>query len=120
MDQIWSVLPQMIQALAATPMDGGDIMFSNMDIKGGFWRMVCEEGEEWNFAYTLQNHKGEPVEIVVPFALQMGWALSPPFFCAAPKTARDVASSYAAETIGALPQHPLEDKTLPPADDVVF
>ena len=81
---------------------------------------LCEEGEEWNFAYVLPNHKGEPVEIVVPSALQMGWALSPPFFCAASETVRDVASEYAAEPIGALPQHPLEDKTMPPEDDVRF
>ena len=46
MDQIGSVLPRMIEALAATPMEGGDIMFSKLDIKDGFWRMVCEEGEE--------------------------------------------------------------------------
>ena len=51
----------MIEALAAAPMEGGDIMFSKLDIKDGFWRMVCEEGEEWNFAYVLPNHKGEPV-----------------------------------------------------------
>ena len=68
----------MIEALAATPMDGGDILFSKLDIKDGFWRMVCEEGEEWNFSYVLTNQKGGPVEIVVPSVLQMGWALSPP------------------------------------------
>ena len=40
----------MIEVLAAAPLDGDDIMFSKLDIKEGFWRMVCEEGEEWNFA----------------------------------------------------------------------
>ena len=69
----------MIEMLTAAPMDDGDIMFSKLDIKDGFWRMVCEEGEEWNFTYTLPDHKGEPVEVVVP-ALQMGYALSPPLF----------------------------------------
>ena len=72
MDQIGSMLPRMIEALAAAPMERGDIMFSKLDIKDGFWRMVCEEGEEWNFACVLSNHKGEPVGIVVPSALQMG------------------------------------------------
>jgi len=79
MDQIGSVLPRMIEALAAAHMEGGDIMFSKLEIKDGFWRMVCEEGEDWNFAYMLPNHEVEPVKIVVPSALQMGWALSPPF-----------------------------------------
>ena len=102
MDQIGSVLPRMIEALTAAPMDGENIMFSKTDIKDGFWRMVYKEGEEWNFAYVLPNHKGGPVEIVVPCALQMGWALSPSLFYAASETERDVASSYAAEPIGAL------------------
>ncbi|KAL7546620.1 hypothetical protein ACHAWF_015384 [Thalassiosira exigua] len=88
-----------------------------LDIKDGFWRMVCAEGQEWNFAYVLPNHPGEPVEVVVPSALQMGWALSPPFFCAASETARDVAASYVQERLGALPPHPLEGLTMP-EDDV--
>ena len=35
-DQIGSVLPWMIEALAAAPMEGDDIMFSKLDIKDGF------------------------------------------------------------------------------------
>ena len=35
-DQIGSVLSQMIEALAATPMDRGTIMFSKLDIKDSF------------------------------------------------------------------------------------
>jgi hypothetical protein len=33
---------------------------------------------------------GDTVQLVIPDALQMGWSESPPFFCAATKTARDV------------------------------
>ena len=113
-DQIGKVLPRLIAALAGADLTKGDVMFSKLDIKDGFWRLMCEEGMEWNFAYVLPNHPGEPVEIVVPSALQMGWALSPHFFCAASETARDVAESYVAEPVGALPPHPLEDMTMPP------
>ena len=52
-DQIGWVLPRMIEALAAVPIGGGNIMFSKLDIKDGFWRMVCKEGEGWNFVYVL-------------------------------------------------------------------
>ena len=114
-DQIGTVLPRIIEALATADPSKGDIRFSKLDIKDGFWRMVCREGEEWNFAYILPNHEGEPVEVVVPSALQMGWALSPPFFCAASETARDVAASFAREPVGALPKHPKEELTLPEA-----
>jgi len=115
MDQLGTALPRIIEALAFAPKgeDDGPIMMSKLDIKDGFWRMVCEAGQEWNFAYILPNKPGEPIEIVVPSALQMGWALSPPFFCAASETARDVAQTYVAEEIGALPEHPLENMMMP-------
>jgi hypothetical protein len=38
--QIGGVPLRMIEALAAAPMEGGNIMFSNLDIKDNFWRMV--------------------------------------------------------------------------------
>ena len=60
----------------------------------GFWRLDCQEGEEWNFAYVLPQEQGKPVQLVVPTSLQMGWVESPPYFCAASETARDVAAHY--------------------------
>ena len=86
-----------------------------VDLTDGFWRVMAKEGEEWNFAYVLPNHPGKPVEIVVPAALQMGWALSPPFFCAASETARDVSEQLVHEPVGTLPEHPLEAMTMPEA-----
>jgi hypothetical protein len=112
-DQIGTVLPRIIAAIVEAPEEMGDIMMAKLDIKDGFWRMVCEAGQEWNFAYVLPNHPGQPVEIVVPSALQMGWVESPPFFCPASETGRDVAAAYVTEPLGSLPAHPLEDHTMP-------
>ena len=42
----------------------------------------------------------------------MGWALSPPFFCAASETALDIAASYVSEPIGSIPPHPMEHLTM--------
>ena len=57
------------------------------DIKDGFWRLDCEEGKEWNFAFVLPQPPGEPVRLVIPSSLQMGWVDSPGYFCAASETA---------------------------------
>ena len=57
-NQIGSVLPRIIEAMASAPDEGGDIMFSKLDIADGFWRMVCEGGQEWNFEYVLPVHLG--------------------------------------------------------------
>ena len=48
------------------------IFSTKWDIKDGFWGLVCQEGEEWNFSYVLPQPEGEPVKLVVPTSLQMG------------------------------------------------
>jgi len=70
------------------------IFMAKWDIKYEFWRLDCEEGEEWNFCYVLPQAEGEPTRLVVPTSLQMGWIESPPYVCAASETGRDVAASY--------------------------
>ena len=91
MNQLGTVLPRIIEAVANAPEEDGDILFAKLDIKDGFWRMVVPEGAEWNFAYVLPQKPGEPIRLVIPSALQMGWCESPPFFCSASETARDIA-----------------------------
>ena len=81
------------------------------DIKDEFWRMDCREGEEWNFAYVLPQPEGEPIRLVIPTSLQMGWVESPPYFCAATETARDIATTYIETGIGTLPNHKFEQYT---------
>ena len=44
----------------------------------------------------------------VPTSLQMGWVESPPYFCAASETARNVAVEYIETPAGSLPPHRLE------------
>ena len=75
------------------------------DIKDGFWRLDAEESAKWNFSYVLPQHPREPIYLVVPISLQMGWVESPPFFCAASETARDVAQDYCELKLGTLPPH---------------
>ncbi len=48
---------------------------------------------------------GMPIVIVVPFLLQMGWVESPPHFCTATETARDIASDYSNTPIGSITPH---------------
>ena len=78
------------------------------DIQDGFWRLNCREGKEWNFCYFWPQHPDEPCRLVVPTSLQMGWVESPPYFCAASETARDVAVEYIETAIGGLPAHKVE------------
>ena len=91
MSQLGSVLPRLIESVARAPVEQGNMMFSKLDIKDGYWRMMVEYGKHLNFAYVLPDVAGARIRIVIPSALQMGWAESPPFFCAATETACDIA-----------------------------
>jgi hypothetical protein len=86
-DQMGHSLERIIHAFAEAGEDDKAFM-AKYDIKDGFWRMQCKQGKEWNFCYVLLQPEGEPVRLVVPASLQMGWVKSPPYFCAASKTAR--------------------------------
>ena len=103
-DQLGECLMRIIHAFAEAD-DDAKIFMAKWDIKDGFWRMDCREGEEWNFSYVLPQPEGEPVMLVVPTSLQMGWVESPPYFCAASETARDIATEYTDMPVGSLPNH---------------
>ena len=76
---------------------------SKLDVKDGFWRVVTGEGAKWNFAYVLPDKPGQPIRLVVPTSIQMGWSKSPAYFCAATETARDIADDYVRQELGTLP-----------------
>lgn len=112
MGKLGTVIPRLIQALAKS-IENQPVHFAKFDIKDGFWRMVVERGAEWNFCYVLPKlDNTEPTRIVVPQALQMGWVESPPFFCSASETARDVATKLL-PIANTLPNHPLKNRTIP-------
>ena len=90
-EQVGMVMPFITEALAKAPLSEDPTHFSKLYIKSGFWRMVCAVGEEWNIVYVLKNYPEELTELVIPFALQMGWKVYPCFFHVASKTARDIA-----------------------------
>ncbi|EJK43807.1 hypothetical protein THAOC_37712 [Thalassiosira oceanica] len=98
--------------------DDAVIFFSKFDIQDGFWRMINEVGKEYNFAFVMPTTDDEPLQIVVPSSLQMGWVNSPNFFSGASETARDVADDYAEAPIGALPEHHLEKGTAPSKEEM--
>jgi hypothetical protein len=98
------LLSRIIHAFAKAD-DDDKFFMAKWDVKDGFWCMDCREGEQWNFAYVLPQPTGEPIFLVIPSSLQMGWVESPPFFCTAMETSRDVATQYCKTPVGLLPNH---------------
>jgi len=114
-DQLGHSLMRVIHAFAEADPEA-KVFSVKFDIKDGFWRLDCQKGEEWNFAYVLPQAAGEPIRLVIPTSLQMGWVESPPYFCAASETARDVAEQYMETPVGSLPRHKFADLALAGAD----
>ena len=47
------------------------------------------------FLRTLPRYNpDDPIQLVIPDALQMGWSESPALFCAATETAREIADKF--------------------------
>jgi hypothetical protein len=116
MAELGNVLPRLIYAVATAPDGNGPVLFSKLDVKDGYWRMVVPQEDEWHFAYVLPKASpDEPTQLVIPSCLQMGWCDSPSYFCAASETARDVAETLAGQPMGTLKSHPLERYLVPPS-----
>ena len=115
MAQLGSCIQRIIATLAHHYNIKYPFMFCKLDIKDGYWRMVVSTDDAWHFCYMITPEPGTAMEdilIVVPHSLQMGWRESPPYFCAATETARDVIQDMFI-TLPPLPQHPLETKMTP-------
>jgi hypothetical protein len=104
LDQMGHSLSRIIHAFASASADER-VFMTKWDIKDGFWRLNCAEGEEWNFAYVLPESTGPSTKLVVPNSLQMGWIESPPYFCTALETGHDIAEWYTETPVGALLEH---------------
>jgi hypothetical protein len=112
MAKLGTTLHRIIHTLAENYNTKAPFVFAKCDIKDGFWRMVVDEKDSWNFCYTIpppsKTTPIEDIEIVVPTSLQMGWCESPPFFCAATETGRDVIQALF-QRLQQIPAHPMEN-----------
>ena len=109
MFELGNVIPRIIWAMALSKDESTPFMFSKVDLKDGYWRMAVSAEDAWNFAYILPGGKPEdPIQLVIPDALQMGWSESPPFFCAATETARDIIQAELNTNVY-VPEQPMEN-----------
>ena len=97
LDFLGSKMPRILNFMAHAP-SGLPVYQSKYNASDGFWKMVVAAGSEWNFAYVLPQEEGQPVKLVVPNALHMGWKESPCLFCyaegRAPRLPRQLDGSH--------------------------
>ena len=111
--QLGQFLQRLVVALAYNYDENTPFKFKKLDIKYGFWRQAVSDTDACNLCYVIPQFKKvkiEYIEVVVPNCLQMGCCESPPFFCAASETARDIIDTILLEVN--LPQHPFEEQMI--------
>jgi hypothetical protein len=109
MFELGNVIPRIIWTMALSKDTTTPFMFSKVDLKDRYWRMAVNKVDTWNFAYVLPGAGPHgPIQLVIPNALQMGWSESPPFFCAATETARDIIDEKMRNNV-ILPEQPMEN-----------
>ncbi len=104
--EIGKVLPQPLHYMCDTPT-GLHILFSKLNISDGFWCLIVQEADSYNFAYVLPQEAGEPCRIVVLAVVQMGWVESPSHVCTVTEFTRDLTQHFVDNDIS-LPQDPIE------------
>lgn len=77
------VRSRLFQLLASTPADQEVPLSKQVQLSDGFWCLIVEPA---NFCYIMPDTPDARVRILVPSALQMGWAESPSYFFAATET----------------------------------
>jgi hypothetical protein len=77
---------------------------SKLDISNGFWRLIVQDADCFNFAYVLPHQGGAPCKIVVPSVVQMGWVESPSLFCTVTESTHDLAQHFVDAAVP-LPPH---------------
>jgi hypothetical protein len=97
--------------MASTPANK-TILFSKIDLSDGFWRMIVQKDQRWNFCYGMPDLSGTKLRIVVPSALQMGWKEPPPYLCAATEYGRDLIQ-WLVDTNAQFLPHPFKQFLLP-------
>ncbi len=113
MAELGQVVRRIISLLAKHCDPAHPFKFAKIDIKDGFWRMVVSEDDAWNFCYAIPpaSNTDDLLDtlLVVPTALQMGWRESPPYFCTATETARDIIHKIISNDMSNLALHPFEE-----------
>jgi hypothetical protein len=91
----------------------GPPLLAKLDLADGYYRVPITATAALHLAVLLPDDGPYGPLIALPLSLPMGWAQSPPFFCAYTETVTDIAKS----TNPATP-HPLLPATQSPAPDI--
>ena len=88
--QFGSMLPRLMYFGRHANPRFGPVKTNKQDVKDGFYRMFLDALDCLKLAALLPRYEDEPQLVGIPMSCTMGWAQSPPTFCAMSETACDL------------------------------
>jgi len=115
--QIGHTLQRILQGLVYANTVFGPPHLSKFDLAEGYYRVHLSPEASLELGVVLPSVKGGSAECLVgiPLSLPMGWALSPPYFCAFTETAADLANQSILSRASLPPHHPLTETSQQPS-----
>ena len=84
--QFGKALERLLHKIRHANPEYGPVYMNKIDIADGFYRMWLRPDSSPALACAMPQYEGEPQLVAIPIALPMGWAESPPSFCAMTET----------------------------------
>jgi len=114
--QFGNALQRILQRLAYANPKFGPVHMLKFDLSDGYYRIRLSPEAALELAVLIPGDTPNASLVGIPLSLPMGWAQSPPYFCAYTETAADLANSALGHPMG--PPHNLEIESQYPAEVV--
>jgi hypothetical protein len=120
--QFGSTLKRIFQRIACANPTFGPVNMLKFDLSDGYYRVRLSPEAALEMAVIIPGDTPTTNLIAIPLSLPMGWALSPPYFCAYTETAADLSNAALAlpkvGDLAALLPHPVEIQSQQPTTSV--
>jgi hypothetical protein len=108
--QFGTALPRLLERLVYCNRQHGPPVLAKIDLADGYYRVPLSSAAALALAVLIPTdlpHDPTPL-VALPLALPMGWAHSPPYFCAFTETVTDLTNHA---TLSVYPKNPFLDHT---------
>ena len=96
--QFGNALQRILQRIAYSNPQFGPVKMLKFDLSDGYYRIPLSPEAALELAVIIPGTSPSTSLIAVPLSLPMGWAQSPPYFCAYTETAADLINAALQES----------------------
>jgi len=111
--QFSNALQRILQRIAYANPKFGPVHLLKLDLSDGYYRVRLSPEAALELAVLIPGDTPNSSLVGIPLSLPMGWAQSPPYFCAYTETAADLANNALGRPIAT--PHRLEEESQRPA-----